>query len=148
MQQINSLGCVGQSCTFRHESVAWIIPWKQLTRPWHFSSALLLPTVWNDHKNLFFPRPCFFPGEFLRVCQILGPFSQAGHRLEILLNFTMRELEKRGSKVRWPRPSLFEAGLMSSQGDFGLAEAGMVFSKCAVLFWTSRVFLQPSLRSP
>lgn len=62
-------------------------------------------------------------------------------RLEILLDFTMGELEKWGPKVRWPRPSLFQVGLMSSQRILGLAE---VFSKCSVLFWTSRVFLQPS----
>lgn len=79
--QTNNLSCVGKSCTFRHKSLAWIkiIPWKQMTRPWRFSSpALLLPTVRNDHKNLFFPRPCFFPGEFLRARKVLGPFPKLG----------------------------------------------------------------------
>lgn len=71
-------GAVWGRVVLQTQVSAWIIPWKQMTRPWHFSSpALLLPTLWNDHKNLFFPRLCFSPGEFLRVCQILGPFSQS-----------------------------------------------------------------------
>lgn len=50
---------------FYLQTQIWIIPCKQMARPWHFSSpALLLPTMWDDHKNLFFPGmlfPCRIP---------------------------------------------------------------------------------------
>lgn len=103
-------------------------------------------------KISYLPAHDFSLREFLSACLILGPYSQVRHRGGILLSFTMRELDKLGPRVRWPRPNCSRLASYPHERLFGLAVGGMVSPKCAVLHYIvlhfQRVLFQPSFRSP